>query len=141
MDFLEREEAIMQNRYLILVYTLLFLVILLTGCDQGNTPETVYWQYYEACSEGRFDEAKQKLSENAIDTSQPMGVCAFTHDAINARETQMDNPLRIFSDDPKVNQQEQIASLVWLDDKGNIAAVMLVLIDKEWKINEVTWSY
>jgi len=140
-NFMEREKTFMQNRYFILALSLVILSVLLAGCSQGNKPETVYWQYYEACSEGRFDDAKQNLADNAIETSRTLGVCAFTHDAINTSETQKGNPLRTFSKDPTMNEQGKIASLTWIDDQGNIASVILVLIEEEWKVTEATWSY
>jgi hypothetical protein len=130
----------MQNRYFTLVFTLVILVIALAGCSQQNDPEEVYWQYWEACSEGKFNEAALLLSENARETSRQLGACAFTHDAINTIEAQKGNPPRTFSQDPQVNVQEKAASIIWFDDQGNIATVILVLIEGEWKVTEATWS-
>jgi hypothetical protein len=137
----ESEKVSMTNRLFTLLLTLMFLTILLAGCSQESKPEEVYWQYYEACSDGRFDDARQWLTETAVNTSRSLGVCAFTHDAINVSEAQKGNPLRTFSDDPTLNQQERLASLTWFDDQGNIASVVLVEVDGEWKVTEATWSY
>lgn len=130
----------MQNRHFILVFTLAILTIAVTGCSQQSGPEEIYWQYWEACSNGEFNDAALFLSENARESSRQLGACGFTHDAINTIEAQKGNPLRTFSQDPQVNVQEKAASITWFDDQGNIATVILVLIEDEWKVTEATWS-
>jgi len=131
----------MKNRFSIQLLFLASLIFLLSGCSQGGTPDEAYWQYFKACSEGKFDDARQLLTENARETSRSLGVCAFTHDAINTVEAQKGNPPRTFSEDPMVNVLETRASLTWIDDQGNLASVILVLIEEEWKVTEATWSY
>ena len=131
----------MRNRLFTLLIILVFISTLLWGCSQGNAPDKVYWQYYDSCSEGKFDEARELLTENSIETSRTLGVCAFTHDAINIDEVKKGNPPRTFSEEPTVNVMEKAASLTWIDDQGNIASVTLVLVKDEWKVAEVTWSY
>jgi hypothetical protein len=130
----------MKNRLLVLGLTLAFLAVILAGCSQQTEPEEIYWQYYEACAEGSFNEATLLLSENARETSRILGACGFTHDAINTIELENGNPTRTFSEEPTVNLQDNIASITWFDDQGHIAIVTLVLIDGEWKVTEATWS-
>lgn len=130
----------MRNQNLISLLILL-VTILLAGCNQDSKPEAVYWQYYDACTEGRFDDARQKLTESAIETSRSLGVCAFTHDAINTSETQKGNPVRTFSEEPTLNEHQKMASLTWIDDQGNIASVILIQVEGDWKVTEATWSY
>jgi len=50
------------------------------------------------------------------------------------------NPERTFSDGPEINQQEGAANLTWFDDTGNIATVIVVKIDGEWKVTDAVWS-
>jgi hypothetical protein len=131
----------MKNKLLLYLLILAFMSIFLWGCNQGNTPEMAYWSYYDSCAEGKFDEAKELLTKNAVQTSEILGVCAFTHDAINTNEIKKGNPPRTFSEDPKINVSEKAASLIWLDDQGNIASVTLFLEAGEWKVADTTWSY
>ena len=130
----------MRSRILISSIILL-TAILLVSCSQDSKPEVIYWQYYDACTEGRFDDARQKLTESAIENAQSLGVCAFTHDAINTSETQKGNPIRTFSEEPTLNEHEKMASLTWIDDQGNIASVILIQVEGDWKVTEATWSY
>lgn len=131
----------MRERFFIPVFILMTLAMLFTGCSQGDTPKEIYWQYYAACKEGRFDDASQKLAEGTLRTPNILGVCAFTHDAVNTIEAQKGNPPRTFSNDPKIVLTDEMASLTWIDDQGNIVTVTLILEEGDWKITEVIWSY
>jgi len=130
----------MKKQPFIFALAITLLVLLLAGCNPTPAPEDVYQQYWEACSQGKFTEAEVFLADNARETSTTLGVCAFTHDAINTLEAQKGNPARTFSGDPMINAHEKVTSITWFDDQGNIATVILVLIDGEWKVTEATWS-
>jgi predicted small secreted protein len=130
----------MKKQLLIFALALTLLVLLLAGCNTTPGPEDVYQRYWEACSQGKFSQAEGFLADNAREISQSLGVCALTHDAINTLEAQKGNPPRTFSGEPLVNAREKATSITWFDDQGNIATVILVLIDGEWKVTEATWS-
>lgn len=139
----DQSEASMKNLPTFLTIITLFTALVLTmvGCRSKITAEDTYWLYWEACTKGEFIRAKDFLTEEAIASATTLGVCAFTHDAINTIETQQGNPLRTFSQDPTVNEREGIASLTWVDDQGNLASVILVNVDEAWKVTEANWSY
>lgn len=130
----------MKNKSSLLIFLITIMVFLVAGCSSKSTAEDVYWQYFEACTNGDFKTAENFLAENALATAQQMGVCAFTHDAINTYEAQRGNQPRTFSQDPMMNINEKVTSITWLDDQGNLANVVLVIVDGEWKVTEVTWS-
>jgi len=130
----------MKNKPPLLVIAIAILVTLLVGCSSKTTGEDVYWQYFDACTNGDFKTAELLLAENTRDSARSLGACAFTHDAINTFEAQRGNQPRTFSQDPMVDAREKVTSLTWIDDQGNLASVILVEIDGEWKVTEATWS-
>jgi len=131
----------MRIRYIYLLFITILATLLISGCSQIEEPEEIYQEYYKACKEGNFTDAKLLLDENALETSRKLGACAFTHDAINTIEVQKGNPVRTFNQDPTVTTNEKRSSILWLDDQGNIATVTLTLVDGLWKISNTTWSY
>ena len=130
----------MKNKPTLLVLSITLLVFLLAGCNSKSPAEEVYWQYFEACTDGDFTTAKNLVAENSLSSAGDLGTCAFTHDAINTYEAQSGNQPRTFSQDPMVNAKEKVTSITWIDDQGNIATVILVEINGEWKVTEATWS-
>jgi hypothetical protein len=130
----------MKNRTFLIASIVLGLAFILAGCKPEATVEDIYWDYWQACADGDFAAAKLLLSADAIAVSETLGVCAFTHDAINTVEAQQGNPARAFSQDPEINTRESVASLTWIDDQGNLAIVTLVAVDGGWKINQANWS-
>jgi hypothetical protein len=137
---LQVQEAILKNQHFVLVLVLAIFALTLAGCSSRSTPEKVYWQYWKACADGEFAAAEEFLTDDARDTARTLGSCAFTHDAINTSEAQKGNPPLTFSQDPNVNIRGEIASITWIDDQGNIANVVLVQINEEWKVTEASWS-
>jgi len=131
----------MRNRYIYLLTMAVLTALFIAGCSQRAEPEEIYQDYYKACKEGKFTDAKLLLDENAFETSRKLGACAFTHDAINTIEVQKGNPMRTFNQEPTVTTHEKKSSITWLDDQGNIATVTLSLIDGQWKITNTIWSY
>lgn len=123
-----------------LVFTLMVLVISLQGCSSETGPETTYWQYWKACSEGKFDKTKQFIAENVKPPAGALGSCGFTHDAINTIEASSGKPLRTFPHDPEVLIDERATSLTWIDDQGNITNVVLVYVEGKWKVTNTYWS-
>ena len=130
-----------QTRHFFLLLSMLLTILSITGCTQKANPEDIYQEYYNDCVGGNFDSAKLHLEEKASEPSSTLGVCAFTHDAINTIEAQKGNPLRSFSQEPIVNTHENLSSITWIDDQGNLATVTLRLLEGEWKISNTTWSY
>ena len=130
----------MKKRTFLFALLVIGLAVILVGCKSATTAEDIYWQYWQACVDGDFDAAKLLLSEDAVALADALGVCAFTHDAINTIEAQQGNPPRTFSQDPVVNATEKVTSLTWIDDQGNIATVTLVEVEGSWKIIEAKWS-
>ena len=131
----------MKNRTFLFALIIVGLSFTLAGCQSKDAPEAIYWQYWEACVDGNFDLAKELLTEDAVVIANTLGVCAFTHDAINTFEAQKGNPPRTFSQDPMVNTRDKITSISWFDDQGNLATVTLVEINGEWKVTEAFWSH
>jgi hypothetical protein len=131
----------MKNQHVLLTFLILIVfAFFATGCGSKSGPEEVYWQYWDACTEGKFSEAEKYISETARETARILGNCAFSHDAINTVEATNGNPPRTFSEDPEVTIQDAFSSLTWFDDQGNIATVTLVKTDDSWKIVEAFWS-
>lgn len=130
----------MKNRTLFVALIVIGLATILAACKAPASAEDVYWEYWQACVDGDFAAAKLLLAEDAVVTAETLGVCAFTHDAINTIEAQQGNPAHTFSDDPEINTGEKVASLTWLDDQGNLAIVTLVAVDETWRINQANWS-
>lgn len=123
------------------IATLTLLIFTMVACNPSRDAENTYWKYWDACTKGEFIQAKNFLTEEAIASATTLGVCAYTHDAINTIETQQGNPPRTFLQDPVVKEGEGIAFLTWIDDQGNLFTVTLVKVDGEWKITESNWSY
>jgi hypothetical protein len=130
----------MKNQSGLLVLILIVFAFLAVGCSSTPGPEDIYMQYWEACSEGSFGDAVDYLSENAKESVMALGSCGFTHDAINTIEAESGNPPRTFSEDPEVSITDNQASIVWIDDQGNLAVVMLIKDDDTWVIEGATWS-
>jgi len=130
----------MKKRTLLFVLIIVGLATILAGCKAQTNAEEVYWQYWQACADGDFAAAGLLLAEDAVVTAETLGVCAFTHDAINTIEAQQGNPAHTFSSDPEINTSEKVASLTWVDDQGNLAIVTLVAADGDWKISQASWS-
>ncbi len=130
----------MKNRTFLFALIVVGISLILAGCKPEASPDEIYWQYWQACADGDFSAAKLYLADDAVTTAETLGICAFTHDAINTIEAQQGNPARTFSQDPVLNASEKIASLTWIDDQGNLANVTLVAVDGIWKISETSWS-
>jgi hypothetical protein len=130
----------MTNRSAVLILFVAVIVILLAGCGSDTGPADVYWAYWEACSNGDFIKAEKYLTEAARERSNALGVCGFTHDAINTIEAAAGNSPRGFSEDPELIAEENGATLTWYDDTGNLAMVSLILADGEWKVTDTIWS-
>jgi hypothetical protein len=130
----------MNNQRGLLTLFLIVFATLLAGCSSAPGPEEIYQQYWDACSEGKFDEAEQFLSKNATQTAINLGSCALTHDAINTMQADSGQPLRTFSKDPDVTTKDNVSTIIWIDDQGNLAMITLVREDDTWKISQATWS-
>jgi len=134
------EEVIVKNHSVILFIAMSILALTLVGCGPKSDPEDVYWQYWKACSNGDFIAAEKFLEEAARDKAKTLGACGFAHDAINTVELANGRPDRVFEDDPEVSVIDNSASLTWFDTQGNLANVILIEIEGEWKLTEATWS-
>jgi hypothetical protein len=130
----------MKNRRWLLTAILIVFAFLVAGCSSTPGPEEIYQKYWDACSEGKFNEAEQFLSKNASQAALKLGSCAFTHDAINTIEAGSGKPLRTFSEDPEVTIRDNVSMIGWIDDQGNLAMITLVREDDTWKISDATWS-
>ena len=120
----------------------LFL-LLIAACQAGDSQAGVletYEAYYAACETGDFEAAKNFLSEDAQEKATVLGVCAFTHDAINEYAASQGQALRTFSEAPEVEENETSAAIGWYDDQGNIASVFLHKTEDGWKIIDAIWS-
>ncbi|MFO8036599.1 MAG: hypothetical protein R6U57_08260 [Anaerolineales bacterium] len=125
------------------VWIAMVLSVFLAACGSNarpTEPDEIYWAYWEACSDQNLSEARTHLTEGAKQRAQTLGVCGFTHDAINTYEKNQGNPVRTFSEDPELYVEEEIASLTWIDDSGNLAMVVMVPENGEWKIQYSRWS-
>ncbi|MBS3750747.1 MAG: hypothetical protein KGY39_04475 [Anaerolineales bacterium] len=136
----------MKKKILLIVSISTALALALTACgSQTETtdltePDDVYWAYYDACSSQDPSQAEGHLTESAKQKTQNIGVCGFTHDSINTYEQKQGNPARSFPEDPTLTVNEEVASLTWVDDRGNLAIVILVAENGKWKIEESRWS-
>lgn len=131
----------MKKESFLLMFILILGAAFLAGCSSEDLgPEEVYSEYWDACSNGGITRAENYLSEKAKEKAQLFGVCGFTHDAINVVEAAQGNPARTFSTDPKLGITENVATLTWVDDQGNLAIVFFALENGEWKINDARWS-
>lgn len=133
----------MKNRFSKILLIFAVFVLLLAACRSTGDqlgPDETYWAYYEACENGRFGEAELLLTEDAQDQKATVGICGFTHDAINEYERANGRPARTFSEEPELMNEEDRAVMTWFDDQGNIANVILVKSDDSWKIAHTVWS-
>ena len=116
------------------------IAVLLTGCKSSSkAPDEVYWQYWEACSNGKFSKAETYLSEDAKTRTQPYGICGFTHDAINNIEISTGELAWTFSQPPEVIEEGDFALLTWISDEGSLAHITLIKVDGVWKVDEASW--
>ncbi len=133
----------MKKQLIAPIVLIALLAILATGCKSKETgPLEAYQAYWEACEASQFATAKQYLAEEAQAKTDALGICGFTHDAINTILAASGDELRTFSEAPEVSIQEDFgtAGITWFDDQGNIAQVALVKVDGNWKIIESQWS-
>ena len=136
----------MKNKATIFALILMLLALLLTGCkaDQDEKPaegpEGAYWAYYEACQDELFETAILSLTETARQRANDIGVCGFTHDAINDLLVTQGGTIRTFSEEPEILIDGDSAALTWFDDQGNLANVSLIQTTEGWKISETIWS-
>jgi hypothetical protein len=116
------------------------IAVLLAGCkSSGKSPDEVYWQYWEACSEGKFSKAESYLSEDAKTRTKPFGICGFTHDAVNNIEISSGRPAWTFSQPPEIVMEGDFALLTWITEEGSLSHVTLIRVEGEWKIDETSW--
>lgn len=121
--------------------TAILLVLLLGACrSAAGGPEEAYWGYYDACASNQFQTAEEFLHEDAAVQIPAVGVCGFTHDAINRYEAARGGTERTFSEDPVLDSDDNNAALSWIDDQGNLAIVQLVNTSDGWKVFQATWS-
>lgn len=136
----------MTNKTRLFALMLVLLALMLAACkaDQEATPaegpENAYWAYYQACQDERFETAAMYLTETARERANDIGVCGFTHDAINDLIVAQGGTIRTFSEDPEVFIDDGSAALTWFDDQGNLANVSLTKTEEGWKISEALWS-
>lgn len=133
----------MKIRFSKILLIVALFILLLTACQSAEAemgPDETYWAYYEACESGRFGEAELLLSEDARAQKATIGICGFAHDAINEYERANGRPERTFTEEPELTVNEDNAAMVWFDDQGNIANVILVQLEDGWKIARTVWS-
>jgi hypothetical protein len=136
----------MKSKFVIFVLIFMLSAFMLVGCksDQDTQPaegpEGVYWTYYNACQGKHFDVASQYLTSAALERANAIGVCGFTHDAINDLIALQGGTMRTFSGEPEVFMDETTANLTWFDDQGNVANVTLTQTEEGWKIVQSMWS-
>ena len=133
----------MKNK-IFLIVLIAFSGLLLTSCAKELTPEEevaqIYWEYWNACQEGKLQLVEPMLSDGAIDEARYVGVCGFTHDNINNIPQYSGGVEHTFSTDPQIVIIDDRAGLTWLDDQGTMTTVMLKKFDGVWKIHETVWS-
>ena len=125
----------------LLIFTLLML--LLTACQSQNSnkeADEIYWEYYQACEDGNYETAKEFITEEAMEQSASVGVCGFTHDAINDYLIARGEAERTFSQEPSFSNEGNRAVMTWIDDQGNLANVFLNKTEDGWKISDALWS-
>jgi len=133
-------EEIMSIKRFILIVGFTILAVILVACGSDAEVTDAYWSYWKACSDGDFNNADDYLTDEAKLQSDVLGVCGFTHDAINTIEAAAGNPPRGFSSDPEVVLGDHTATLTWIDDTGNLAIVSLDLVNGAWKVRNTVWS-
>ena len=133
----------MINRFSLILLLSISIIFLLAACQSAETeegPDDVYWEYYEACINGKYDTAEKLLDDLAKSQIDIIGVCGYTHDAINRIQIERGGTERTFSDDPTLDVRENRAVLTWIDDQGNLAIINLVKVGNEWKVSSAVWS-
>jgi hypothetical protein len=138
----KKRSTMKKNIQIILPLTFL-LVLLLTACqgmqsEQG--PTEAYQSYYEHCQSEQYELAEGYLSEDARTQVAVIGVCGFTHDAINRIEAERGGIQRVFSEDPEFEINEDSAVMSWIDDQGYLAIVHLLNTEDGWKVAYTVWS-
>lgn len=133
----------MKNRLSMILLIVILLALLLAACQSPETqdgPAEAYWAYYEHCVNKQFDSAEKYLDEEARAQIRAIGVCGFTHDAINRVEAERGGTQRNFSDDPVTEISDNSAVMNWVDDQGYLASVYLVKTEDGWKVAYTVWS-
>jgi len=125
----------------LLIFTLFVLV--LTACQSQKSKkeaDEIYWEYYQACEDGKYETAEEFITEEAKEKSASVGVCGFTHDAINDYLIARGEAERTFSQEPTVSGSGNRTVISWIDDQGNLANVFLNKTEDGWKISDALWS-
>ena len=133
----------MKNRLSKILLIAVLLLLLLAACQSSEKeegPADAYWSYYEHCVNKQFDSAEKYLDEEAKAQIQAVGVCGFTHDAINRIEAERGGTARVFSDDPVTEINGNSAVMRWIDDQGYLASVYFVETEDGWKVVYTVWS-
>ena len=133
----------MKNRLSKILLIAILLLLLLAACQSTETeqgPADAYQAYYEACENRKYGTAELYLDEEAQAQIGAIGVCGFTHDAINRYESERGGTQRTFSEDPIVDVDGNSAVMSWVDDQGNLAIVHLIKTGDGWKVAYTVWS-
>lgn len=135
----------MQNRISKILLLLILMLLSLAACQSQSAeteegPTAAYWGYYEACENGKYDSAESLLAEAAKAQIDAVGVCGFTHDAINRVDAGSSGMERTFTDDPVLDTSGKRAVMTWIDDQGNLAIVNLIKDAEGWKVAYTIWS-
>ena len=133
----------MKNRLSKILLFSLLLVLLLAACQSSQPeegPAEAYWAYYEYCENKEYEAAEKYLNEESRAQIGAIGVCGFTHDAINRIEAERNGTQRVFSDNPETDINENSAVMSWVDDQGYLAIVHLVKTEDGWKVAYTVWS-
>jgi hypothetical protein len=136
-----QKEGVMRNRLSKILIIAILLVLLLTACQSAEEgPAAAYWGYFESCENGKYESAGLFLDEEAKLQIESIGVCGFTHDAINRYEIERGGTERIFSEEPILDIDGNMAVMTWVDDQGKVAIVQLINTGDGWKIAQAVWS-
>jgi hypothetical protein len=133
----------MKNKIQKILAIAFILVLLLAACQSAETeqgPAEAYESYYEYCQTAQYELAEGYLSEEARAQVAVIGVCGFTHDAINQIEAERGGVERVFSDDPEILINENSAVMTWIGEQGYLAIIRLFNIEDGWKVVDTTWS-
>ena len=133
----------------ILIFFIVVLASLMVSCEvlkvpSGATgPEEIYWNYWNACDQGKTKEAEQMLTEKGKLQSQyyGFGPCSLTHDFIYKMQiiSGPQEKMPEFSKaKPEVSIKDDTATLTWMPIDGSITQIIVLKkIDGTWKINEI----
>jgi len=133
----------MKNHLLKVLLISIFLVLSLVACQSAEPeegPAESYWSYYEYCENKQFETAERYLDEEARAQKAAIGVCGFTHDAINRYEAERGGTERTFSEEPVTEISENSAVMSWVDEQGYLAIVHLIKTEDGWKVANTVWS-